>query len=126
MLYQRAQIVSTGIEEKIALDSGQCLISDVEGVIEEVDAQHITIRMPDGKKKEYRLVNFERSNEATCLMQRPVVEKGMRVKTGDLLADSSTTENGSKHFRPNLQVALIPFYGTNSLEDAIPLFQRGY
>ncbi|MGB9726601.1 MAG: DNA-directed RNA polymerase subunit beta [Minisyncoccia bacterium] len=119
----KAPLVSTGLEEKLAYDSGQCLISDVEGVVEEVDANHILIKTLNGEKKEYRLVTYERSNEATCLLQRPVVNKGDKVEKGDLLADGSTTENGVTALGQNLLVALIPFYGAN-YEDAIVVSER--
>lgn len=119
----KAPLVSTGIEEKLARDSGQCLISEVEGIVEEVDANHILIKTSKGEKKEYRLVTYERSNEATCLLQRPVVNKGDKVKKGDLLADGSTTENGVTALGQNLVVALIPFYGAN-YEDAIVVSER--
>lgn len=119
----KAPLVSTGIEEKLARDSGQCLVSEVEGIVEEVDANHITIKTSKGEKKEYQLVTYERSNEATCLLQRPVVKKGDKIKKGDLLADGATTENGVTALGQNLLVALIPFYGAN-YEDAIVVSER--
>jgi len=119
----KAPLVSTGIEEKLARDAGQCLISEVEGVVEEVDSNHILIKTTNGDLKNYQLVSFERSNENTALLQRPVVKKGDRIKKGDLLADGSTTENGVLSLGQNLLVALIPFYGAN-YEDAIVVSER--
>jgi len=119
----KAPLVSTGIERKIALESGQCLVSDVEGEVIEVDSVHITIKTKERNKKEYELINFERSNKESCLHQRPVVQKGQKVKRGDLLADGSATENGILALGQNLLVAFLPFYGFN-YEDAIIISER--
>ncbi len=116
-------LVSTGLEEKIAHDSGQCLISEVEGTVEEVDASHIVLQTPRGEKKNYRLVSFERSNENSCLLQKPIVKKGEKVLRGQILADGAATENGATALGQNLLVALIPFYGFN-YEDAIVVSER--
>lgn len=119
----QAPLVGTGIEQKVALESGQCLISDVEGEVVEVDSSHITIKTPSGNKKTYELVTFTRSNKNTCLHQKPLVHKGQKVKKGDLLADGSATENGVLALGQNLLTAFIPFYGYN-YEDAIIISER--
>ena len=119
----QAPLVSTGMEKKIALESGQCLISDAEGEVIEVDSFHIAIKTKDDKKKTYELITFEKSNKQSCLHQRPVVQKGQKVKKGDLLADGSVTENGLLSLGQNLLVAFIPFYGFN-YEDAIIISER--
>ncbi|MGE4554799.1 MAG: DNA-directed RNA polymerase subunit beta [Candidatus Paceibacterota bacterium] len=119
----KAPLVATGIERKIAVESGQCLISDVEGEVIEVDNRHIKIKTTDGAIKEYQLVNFQRSNKNSCLHQKPVVKKGDKVKKGDLLADGSITENGMLALGQNLLVAFIPFFGFN-YEDAIVVSER--
>jgi len=119
----KAPLVSTGIERKIALESGQCLVSDVEGEVIEVNSAHITIKTKERNKKEYELINFERSNKDSCLHQRPVIQKGQKVKKGDLLADGSATENGILALGQNLLVTFLPFYGFN-YEDAIVISER--
>ena len=119
----RAPLVSTGLERKVALESGQCLVSEVDGEITEIDAKHITIKTNEGKIKNYELVNFQRSNKNSCLMQRPVVKKGDKVKKGDLLADGAVTENGLLALGQNLLVAFVPYFGLN-YEDAIVVSER--
>lgn len=118
-----APLVSTGMEEKVALESGQCLISDVEGVVEEVDSVHIVIKTSSQERKIYELLNFERSNKNSCLHQRPVVSKGQKVRKGDLLADGSASDHGALALGQNLLVAFVSFYGFN-YEDAIILSER--
>ena len=119
----KAPLVSVGMERKIALESGQCLISEVEGEVIEVDSIHITIKTKERDKKKYELINFERSNKDSCLHQKPVVQKGQKVKKGDLLADGSATENGILALGQNLLMAFLPFYGFN-YEDAIIISER--
>jgi len=119
----KVPLVSTGMEKKIALESGQCLISDVEGEVIEVDSFHISLKTKDNKIKRYELITFEKSNKQSCLHQRPVITKGQKIKKGDLLADGSVTENGLLALGQNLLVAFIPFYGFN-YEDAIIISER--
>jgi len=122
----KAPLVATGIESKVALESGQCLISEVGGIIEEVDANHITIKIADdGKdnKKVYELINFGRSNKNSWLMHKPIVRKGDKVKKGDILADGAATDQGMLALGQNLLVAFMPFFGAN-YEDAIVISER--
>jgi len=116
-------LVSTGLEEKLAHDAGQCLISEIEGLVEESDANHIVIKTLNGERKKYELVSFERSNENTCLLQKPIVNKGEKILKGQVLADGAATQNGAAALGQNLLVALIPFYGAN-YEDAIVISER--
>jgi len=122
-VHPQMPLVSTGMEEKAALESGQCLISDVKGKVIETDSKHITVQLEGGKKKIYHLINFHRSNKNTCLTQHPVVQPGDKVEKGDLLADGSTSENGVLALGQNILVAFIPFYGFN-YEDAIVVSER--
>lgn len=115
-------LVSTGMEEKAALDSGQLLIAEEDGEVIEVDAQKIIINS-SGKSKTYPLLNFQRSNQSTYLSQRPVVTPGTKVKKGDLLADGPATDKGVLALGQNLLVAFIPWEGGN-FEDAIILSER--
>ncbi len=119
----KAPLVATGLERKVAFESGQCLISDVEGEVIEVDADHISIKTKEGEIKNYELITFQRSNKNSCLHQRPVVKKGDKVKKGDLLADGSITEEGLLALGQNLLVAFVPFSGFN-YEDAIVVSER--
>jgi len=122
----QAPLVATGIESKIALESGQCLISESDGVVEEVDASHIVVRTDDkGKNNKvvYELINFGRSNKNSCLMQKPIVKKGNRIKKDDILADGAATENGVLALGQNLLVAFMPFFGAN-YEDAVVISER--
>ncbi len=119
----QAPLVSTGIEERAARDSGRLIISDFDGQVVEVDAKKITIEDKNKKKKNYFLNKFKRSNDYTCVSHRPLAEKGDNVKKGDVLADVSSTENGVLALGQNLLVAFISWEGAN-FEDAIILSER--
>jgi len=119
----QAPLVSTGLEEKIALESGQCLVSEVDGEVISVDSSQITIKTKTHQEKHYDLITFEKSNKNSCLHQRPVVNPGQLVKKGDLLADGSAAEHGVLALGQNLLVAFLPFYGFN-YEDAVVISER--
>lgn len=118
-----APIVSTGQEEKAATYSKQMIISDVGGIVTEVDAQKITVKTKEGKSKTFPVLKFKRSNQSTCFSHYPVVNVGNRVKAGTLLADSPSTKDGVLALGQNLLVAFISFNGGN-FEDAIILSER--
>jgi len=118
----QAPLVGTGIERKAAIDSGQVMLSPADGVIKEVDAAHIVISSK-GSLKNYLLNNFLRSNEYTCIHQRPIVERGQRIKKGDVIADSSSTQDGELALGQNLLVAFMSWSGAN-FEDAIILSEK--
>jgi DNA-directed RNA polymerase subunit beta len=88
-------IVSTGMEDQAALDSGQVIVSDISGEVTSVHGDRIIIRTSEGNERRYQLRKYNRSNQSTCIDQRPVVTKGQTVKPGDVLADSSSTYRGS-------------------------------
>ncbi len=117
-----APLVSTGWEEKAALDSKQCLISDTAGVVSEADGRAIVIKGAKGSKT-YPLLKFKRSNQSSCISQTPVVEVGDKVKSGTLRADGPGTDRGVLALGQNLLVAFIPWQGGN-FEDAIILSER--
>ena len=117
-----APLVGTGIESKAAKDSGQVMLAEDEGTIKEVDAAHIVISAY-GKVKNYPLHNFLRSNDYTCITQRPIVKRGQHVKKGDVLADSSSTDNGELALGQNVLVAFMSWSGAN-FEDAIIISER--
>lgn len=117
-------IVSTGMEAHAALDSGQVVIAEEEGEVVSVNGRQIVVRSHDnGKLHTYHLRRFQRSNQSTCIDQRPAVVKGQLVKRGDVLADSSSTVNGNLALGQNVTVAFVSWEGGN-FEDAILISER--
>lgn len=110
--------VMSGVEERVARDSGQEVIAEKEGKISEVDAGHIVVG-----SKEYNLKTFVRTNQYTCFHQRPCVQKGQKVKKGDILADGGAIDKGYLSLGRNVLVAFMPFRGGN-FEDAIIISER--
>ena len=113
-----APFVGTGIEEKAALDSGHLIVAGENGEISEADASHIVLKTASGKKT-FALNKFKRSNQATCISQKPLV-KGAKIRKGDVLADGPSTENGVLALGQNLLVSFLSWEGAN-FEDAIIL-----
>jgi DNA-directed RNA polymerase subunit beta len=111
------------MEERIAKDSGRVVLADRDGVIKEVDARHIIIKDTKGSEKEFTLINFVMTNDATIFHQRPTVNVGDKVKKGDVLADTSTSDRGEMALGQNLLVAFMSWGGAN-YEDAIILSER--
>jgi len=117
-----APYVSTGQEEKVALDSGYVITAEDDGEVLEADGSHI--KMKYGKRtKNYILEKFKRSNQFTCISQKPLVVKGETVKKGQNLADGPSIENGVLALGQNLLVAFVSWEGAN-FEDAIILSER--
>ena len=87
-------IVGTGMEYKAAVDSGVCVVSDVNGVVDRVDATKVVVRTDEGELKNFHIIKFMRSNQGTCFNQRPIVSAGERVTVGQVLADGPATSNG--------------------------------
>jgi len=119
----QAPIVATGMEARIARDSGRVILADRDGVIKEVDAKHIVLKDSKGNEKEFSLINFTMTNDATCYHQRPIVSLGDKVKKGDVLADTSTSDRGEMALGQNLLVAFMSWGGAN-YEDAIILSEK--
>jgi len=119
----QAPYVGTGVEEKVARDSGRLVLAEESGIVEEVDANKIVIKPSSGKKKEYKLDKFEMSNQDLAISHRPLVEKGQKIKKGGVLADGQSTENGALALGQNLVVAFTSWEGAN-FEDAIILSER--
>ncbi|MBI2038498.1 MAG: DNA-directed RNA polymerase subunit beta, partial [Candidatus Nealsonbacteria bacterium] len=113
-------LVMTGSEENVARDSGQEIISDVEGKVSAVDGNHIIIKskIKDQKSKVYNLQTFSKTNQYTCFHQKPVVKIGDKVKKGDILAEGGATSQGFLALGRNVLVAFVPWRGGN-FEDAI-------
>ena len=116
--------VSTGVEAYAALDSGQVLIAEEDGEVISVTGRRIVIRSnKDKKEKSYFLRKYKRSNQSTCIDQRPIVLKGQIVHRGDVLADSSSTVNGELALGQNVLVAFVSWEGGN-FEDAVLISER--
>ncbi len=118
LLRPEAPTVGTGMEEYAAYDSGQLLISEHNGEVANVTGRAIFIRDDNGETYEYPLRKFARTNQSTCIDQRPIVTKGQRVKKDQVLADSSSTDNGELALGQNVMVAFVSWKGGN-FEDAI-------
>ncbi len=123
LLVPRSPIVGTGIEFQSARDSGQVVLARQEGTVIVAEASKIVIMDDEGTEHEYVLQKFVRSNQDTCINQRPIVRSGERVYQGQALADSSSTENGELALGQNILVAFMSFEGGN-FEDAILISQR--
>jgi DNA-directed RNA polymerase subunit beta len=116
-------VVSTGMEPYAALDSGQVIIADADGDVVSVTGSSIVIKEKDGNHHQYHLRKYQRSNQSTCIDQHPAVIKGQIIHTGDVIADSSSTENGKLGLGQNVTVAFMSWEGAN-FEDAIVISER--
>ncbi len=116
-------LVTTGVEGRAASDSGQVLLADGPGVVTSAAADAITVRYDDGGEQTHSLLKFVRSNQGTCISQRPLVTKGQRVKGGEPLADSSSTDHGELALGQNVLCAFMTWEGYN-FEDAIVISER--
>ncbi|QNU66582.1 DNA-directed RNA polymerase subunit beta [Ruminiclostridium herbifermentans] len=116
-------IVGTGIEYKAARDSGVCIIAKNSGVVDKVSANEIIIKTDTGKKDVYKLLKYMRSNQGTCLNQRPIVRKGEIVEKGDIIADGPSTDNGEIALGRNILIGFMTWEGYN-YEDAILINEK--
>ncbi len=123
LLKTEAPIVGTGMEYKAAVDSGVCIISDYDGVVESVSADEIAIKEGTGAVHTYKLTKFKRSNQGTCINQRPIVNKGDEVHIGQVLADGPATSNGEIAIGKNALIGFMTWEGYN-YEDAVLLNER--
>ena len=118
LLRPEAPIIATGIEHKIAYDSGVMVIAKNDGVVKSVSAEKIVVTLGDGSEDVYMLQKFERSNNGTCINQRPIVDKGQPVVKGMVLADGPATDNGELSLGRNILIGFMSWCGYN-YEDAI-------
>ncbi len=117
-----APLVATGVEEPAMRDTGRLIIAEHEGTVSHVDGKKIIIKS-GSKETEYKIVNFSKTNSATCLHQRPIVNLGDKVKRGDVLADTLTSVNGEMAIGQNILVGFLSWSGSN-YEDAIIISER--
>ena len=123
LMVTQAPIVATGIEHKCAIDSAVSILAEGDGTVTYVDADTVTVRYDDGRIKDYHLIKFSRSNQGTCVNQRPVVDIGERVAAQDVLADGPATSHGELALGKNILVGFMTWEGYN-YEDAILLNER--
>jgi DNA-directed RNA polymerase subunit beta len=123
LLKTEAPYVGTGLERKVAIDSGAVVVSKANGVVTFVDASKVVVTNKNKEEVTHRLLNFERSNQAMCLHQKPLVDLGEKVKIGSVLADGPSTNGGDLALGRNILMAFMPWEGYN-FEDAILISER--
>jgi len=123
LLVTEQPIVATGMEYKAATDSGVCVLARRDGVVERVTADKITVRAAKGEIDEYELVKFMRSNQGTCVNQRPIVAKGDKVVEGMVIADGPATRNGEISLGKNALIGFMTWEGYN-YEDAVLINEK--
>ena len=123
LLITERPVVGTGLESRAAKDSGMVVVSNVDGTVERVVGEEIIIRDVQGKAHLYTLMKYVRSNQDTCINQRPIVNEGDKVRVGDVIADGASTSCGELSLGKNILVAYMPWEGYN-FEDAILLSER--
>jgi len=123
LLRPNAPLVGTGIEHRIAVDSGEVLVAQNAGVVDYVDGQTIIIEREDGEYDEYLIPKFQRSNQSGCMNHKPLVRKGDTVFKGDVLADGPSCDKAELSLGQNLMAAYMPWEGYN-YEDAIIVSER--
>ena len=123
LLMPESPIVGTGMEYKAARDSGVCILAKEGGVVDKVSATEIVIKNDEHKKDKYKLIKYTRSNQGTCVNQRPIVSEGERVEKGDIIADGPSTKNGEIGLGRNILIGFMTWEGYN-YEDAILLNEQ--
>ena len=118
LLMPESPIVGTGMEYKAARDSGVCILAKEGGVVEKVSATEIVIKNDNHERDLYKLIKYTRSNQGTCINQRPIVAEGERVEKGDIIADGPSTKNGEIGLGRNILIGFMTWEGYN-YEDAI-------
>ena len=123
LMMTESPIVATGMEYKAAVDSGAVIVAKEAGVVERAESNNITILTDNGRKDVYTLIKFKRSNQGTCVNQRPIVEVGERVEQGQVIADGPATANGEISLGKNALIGFMTWEGYN-YEDAVLLNER--
>ena len=129
LIQAESPLVGTGVEQNVAIDSGVTIIAGREGVVDKIDGKRIVVRVTENISTEesgvdiYTLQKFQRSNQSTCINQRPLVKVGDKVKTGDIIADGQSTHLGELGLGRNVVVAFMPWRGYN-FEDSILISEK--
>ncbi|MCL2158719.1 MAG: DNA-directed RNA polymerase subunit beta [Oscillospiraceae bacterium] len=123
LMISESPIVGTGMEYKIAIDSGAAVIAKEAGTVEYVSADQIIIKNDEGQKNVYHLLKFKRSNQGTCINQRPIVSVGQRMEKGEVIADGPATDNGEISIGKNVLIGFMTWEGYN-YEDAVLINER--
>jgi DNA-directed RNA polymerase subunit beta len=123
LLQSEAPVVGTGMEYRAGVDSRVCVSAKKSGFVKRVDSSSIAMRYDSGEEEVIKLIKFKRSNQSTCVNQRPIVEKGQRFEKDEVIADGSATENGEISVGKNVLVGFMPWEGYN-YEDAVLLSER--
>lgn len=123
LIRTEAPIIGTGMEFRAAKDSGVVLFARNAGVVKKVSANHVVVKTKEGHEDVYKLTKFARSNQGTCINQKPVVTEGQKVEKGDIIADGSSTNNGELALGRNVLVAFMTWEGYN-YEDAILISEK--
>ncbi len=123
LLKPESPVIGTGMEYKAAKDSGVVVLAKQDGIIDKVSADEIVIKDKDGARHNYHLLKFLRSNQGTCINQRPIVEEGEQVKKGDIIADGPATDNGEIALGRNMLIGFMTWEGYN-YEDAVLLNEK--
>ena len=123
LMVTQAPIVATGIEHKLCVDSGVVVLAEGDGVVLAVSADNVKVRYDSGEIKDYKLIKFARSNQGTCINQRPIVAVGDRLSEGDVIADGPATSQGEIALGKNLLVGFMTWEGYN-YEDAVLINER--
>ena len=123
LLTTDSPIVGTGMEYKAAKDSGIAVVAKNSGVVDKLSANEIVIKTDSGQKDVYHLIKFQRSNQGTCMNQRPIVNKGERVEAGRIIADGASTSNGELSLGKNPLIGFMTWEGYN-YEDAVLLSEK--
>jgi len=118
LVQSESPLIGTGVEWQAAHDSGQMILADCDGEVASVDSRKIVVQDGEGEEHSYPLRKFARSNQGTCISQRPLVDKGKQVKQGQVLADSSSTDQGELALGQNVLCAFMSWEGYN-FEDAV-------
>lgn len=123
LLKSESPIVGTGMEYKSCVDSGVAVIAKNSGIVEKVDADHIEVREESGALHNYKLIKFKRSNQGTCINQRPIVKKGDKVVAGQVIADGPATSDGEISLGKNALIGFMTWEGYN-YEDAVLINEK--
>jgi len=123
LMVTQAPVVATGMEYKAAVDSGVCVLARVDGVVESVCSDTIVTKNDAGERETYKLIKFKRTNQGTCINQRPIVKRGEKVTKGQVIADGPATSNGELALGKNVLIGFMTWEGYN-YEDAVLINER--